>query len=255
MTDRRIEDLTLQPVDPDSPIPLYYQVEKNLRELILRGELSPGDLLPPEMELARYFNISRHTIRMALSQLEKDNLIGRKAGRGTVVKDQEDRIKFYLNRSFTQQMADMGRTAHSEILEQRIGQIDTQSPRALHSKIGAPCLCLTRLRYGDSEPIGLQYTTVLTELCPGLERYDFSTASLYDVLLNEYRLRIKEILHTITAAIASGLTAEKLELAEGDPVLIVNTAALLEKGRMIEFSVSFYRADKYEYSTTHSYPG
>jgi GntR family transcriptional regulator len=255
MTDRRIEDLTLQPVDPDSPIPLYYQVEKNLRELILRGELAPGDLLPPEMELARYFNISRHTIRMALSQLEKDNLIGRKAGRGTVVKDQEDRIKFYLNRSFTQQMADMGRTAHSEVLEQRVGQIDAQSPRALHSKTGAPCLYLTRLRYGDSEPIGIQYTTVLTELCPGLERCDFSTASLYDVLINEYRLQIKEILHTITAAIAAGLTAEKLELAVGDPVLIVNTAAFLEKGRMIEFTVSFYRADKYEYSTTHSYPG
>src|SRR5690606_11013840 len=105
-------------------------------------------------------------------------------GRGTFVKEKPDRNKFYLDRSFTRQMADMGVEAHSTVLAKAGGMIDANAPAALRSKANAPFFYLRRLRLGDGEPIGLQSTTIVTERCPGIERYDFSVHSLYDVLSN-----------------------------------------------------------------------
>lgn len=51
------------------------QVEERIRVAILSGELKSGDLLPPEAELARQFNVSRTTVREALRSLTTQRLI------------------------------------------------------------------------------------------------------------------------------------------------------------------------------------
>src|SRR5262249_24808309 len=98
---RQIEvaHLPVKPVDPDSPVPLYHQIEVDLRVLIQSGQLAPDDVLPPESELCHVYGVGRQTMRMALARLVDDNLIARRAGQGTFVKAQHDRMQFYLDRS------------------------------------------------------------------------------------------------------------------------------------------------------------
>jgi GntR family transcriptional regulator len=246
-------DLPIIPANPNSPIPLYHQVETSLRALIQAGHLRPGDLLPPEIDLARAYGVGRHTMRMALSRLTDDRLISRRAGRGTIVSAQGERAQFFLDRSFTRQMADMGRAARSHVLQAFTGTIDDNAPPALRERLGAPAFFLMRLRFGDDEPIGVQKSTIVTDQCPGLERYDFTTESLYDVLLREYRLAVAEIVHTVSATVADDLKAELLHVSEGDPLLVVSTVALLAGGTAIEQTTSYYRADRYEYTTRSTY--
>jgi GntR family transcriptional regulator len=244
--------LQITPVDPDSPIPLYYQIEADLRRLINSGELSPGAVLPPELVLCQGYGVGRHTMRRALSRLNADNLIVRYAGRGTFVKQLVDRKEFLLDRSFTRQMAEMGKRAHSQVLELSEGVLDTDSPRWLQKYLGARYVYLARLRFGDEEPIGLQYTTVITELCPGLGTHDFDTSSLYDVLSRDYGLVTTKISHTVNAVAANAYQAELLQVSEGEPLLLVKTTAFLDNRQIIEHTVSYYRADKYEYSIIQS---
>jgi len=73
-------------IDPDNPLPLYYQVYADLREQIESGVLAPGDALPPERKLVEAYGVSRITIVKALDKLASDNLIDRQHGRGTFVK-------------------------------------------------------------------------------------------------------------------------------------------------------------------------
>ena len=247
-----VVDLDITPVEPDSPVPLYYQVESDLRRLIQEGALASGDALPPEHVLTEEYSVSRHTIRKALSRLEGDDLIERSAGRGTFVAPQADQTRFYLDRSFTQQMADMGRVASSRVLASEMGEIAEDAPEVLQGKEGAPCLRLSRVRQGDDEPIGIQHHTVLTEACPDLGRHDFTSTSLYDLLAHEYGLRISEIQHAIGAATADARQAELLEIAAGDPLLVVHTAAFLDTGTVIEHTTSHYRADRYMYKIRHT---
>lgn len=248
-----VDDLPLKTVDGSSPVPKYHQIESDLREMIKTGKLVPDDVLPPEMELSRAYSVSRQTMRMALAQLAADDLIARQAGRGTFVKGQPDRTKFYLDRSFTRQMAEMGLIAHSKVISANVGIIDYNSARELAGKQDSPCLHIVRLRYGGEQPIGLQASTILMERCPGLEKYDFNELSLYDTLSNEYHLAITRIAHTVSAVVADDFQAQLLEVNPGDPLLLVKTIAFLDSGQIIEFTNSYYRADKYEFSTTHTY--
>jgi GntR family transcriptional regulator of arabinose operon len=64
--------------------PKHQIVRDHLEQLILQGEVRPGDTLPGEMELSRDLDVSRNTIRHALDQLSKSYRIERTRGRGTI---------------------------------------------------------------------------------------------------------------------------------------------------------------------------
>jgi len=240
-------------VDPHSPLPLYHQVNAHLKDLIRSGNLRIGDMLPPEKELSRAYHVGRQTIREALTRLVNENLLERYAGRGTFVSAPPDRTKFYLDRSFTQQMADLGTESHSRVLRVSTGIIGDSMPLALHKKMGRPCLSLVRLRFGGSEPIGIQSAVVVTERCPDLDQHDFNQESLYNVLFTHYKLAIAEINNFVSAVSATDLQADLLQTSPNAPLLLVRTTAYLDNNEPIEANTSYYRADKYEFSSTHSY--
>lgn len=57
-------------------------VAAGLRARILAGELAVGEALPPERDLARELDVSRTTVRAALTLLEAEGLVLRRVGRG-----------------------------------------------------------------------------------------------------------------------------------------------------------------------------
>lgn len=242
--------LPIQPVDPNSPVPLYHQVEIDLQMLIRSGMLAPDDLLPPEVELSKLYGVGRQTIRMALSRLVAEKLIARRAGRGTMVLAEPDRKSFYLDRSFTHQMADLGMTASSRVLHAARGVVGTNAPKDLRDSHGRPCFYLVRLRYGGDQPIGLQYTTILTQRCADIDRFNFNAESLYGVLSSHYHLVIHSITHRISALSADESQADLLGVRPGDALLQVSCIAYLDDHEIIESSVSYYRTDKYEFTIT-----
>lgn len=65
---------------------LYAQIMSFYRERILNGILPPGTQLPTEMEIAQQHQISRGTVRQALTLLVTEGLLERVQGRGTFVR-------------------------------------------------------------------------------------------------------------------------------------------------------------------------
>ena len=63
------------------------RITGQIRELIVSGELSPGDRLPAERILAQQFGVSRATIREAVSALVALNLLDSRIGDGTYVNE------------------------------------------------------------------------------------------------------------------------------------------------------------------------
>ena len=190
--------------------------------MINRGLFKHGDLLPSEIDLALSLNIGRQTIRQAMSKLVEDGLVERFSGRGTFVCKEKVEKDFFLDRSFSQEMTELGKKTHSKVLSISNAVIDESSPTCFQKKLGAPCLHLTRLRFGDKIPIGLQEAIILTEHCPGLEKHDFTKESLFRVITEIYGLEISEIYHIVNAVIASEEQAELLEINSGDPSCLRN---------------------------------
>lgn len=74
-------------------------VENCIKDLILKGEIKPGDRLPTEKELSRQFGVSSVTVREALRGLETFGLIEKKKGKGggiLVVETDSDSVKIPL---------------------------------------------------------------------------------------------------------------------------------------------------------------
>jgi len=65
----------------------YEQVAEQIRRLISSGQLKPGDLLPPERELAVKLGVGRSSIRDAVRTLEVMGILEPRQGHGTVVRD------------------------------------------------------------------------------------------------------------------------------------------------------------------------
>ncbi len=65
----------------------YEQVAEQIRRLISSGALKPGDLLPPERELAAKLGVGRSSIRDAVRTLEVMGILEPRQGHGTVVRD------------------------------------------------------------------------------------------------------------------------------------------------------------------------
>lgn len=45
------------------------QIIRQIKEIILRGEIKPGEKLPPEREMAEIFSVSRSSVREAIRAL------------------------------------------------------------------------------------------------------------------------------------------------------------------------------------------
>ena len=67
-----------------SPEPLYRQLAQHLESAIGR-KLTPGDRLDSEGQLADRFGVSRITVRQAIEELARKQLVVRKQGKGTFV--------------------------------------------------------------------------------------------------------------------------------------------------------------------------
>jgi len=66
-------------------IPLYTQIRQYILDQIEQKIWLPGDKIPSENELAERFNVSRITVKNALSKLNEDGLIFRVQGKGSFI--------------------------------------------------------------------------------------------------------------------------------------------------------------------------
>lgn len=90
-------------------------VIKQLKDLIIRGELKPGDILPGERELATRFGLGRGYIREAIKTFEIYGIFKSIPGRGTVVADLS--LKSYSD--FMNNMIQFGVNDHMDLLDTR----------------------------------------------------------------------------------------------------------------------------------------
>jgi GntR family transcriptional regulator len=105
-------------------IPLYSRVSSILQNKIISGQYEPGDKLPTEDELVQYFEVSKITVRNALSLLESEGLITRIRGKGTFVAQVIPQKKQYIHTSLNKmaQALERGDTKPLEVKKIKVGE-------------------------------------------------------------------------------------------------------------------------------------
>ena len=73
-------------ISNSSGVPIYEQIEEQIKSLIMTGELAAGDALPSMRLLAKDLKISVITTKRAYEDLERDGYIESVVGKGSFIK-------------------------------------------------------------------------------------------------------------------------------------------------------------------------
>lgn len=229
-----------------SPVPLYYQLKEIFRSWIIAGRFNSGERFPSESELQKHFQVSRMTVRRALTELVQEGFLIRERGRGSFVV--RPRVQSQLRRltSFTEDMQLRGLRVDAMFLDFRV-VCDVEVARKMGVVEDEELVQIRRLRLVEGEPVALQNAYVRHALCPGIVEKGLIEGSLYKTIENGYGLRLGRALQTVEAKPADEYEANLLKIAIGQPVLILERLTYLVDGEPVEYVRSSFRGDRYRF--------
>jgi GntR family transcriptional regulator len=74
--------MTLLSIDNHSGVPIFRQIQDQLRRQLLANQLAPGEQLPPVRDLAVQLRVNPMTVSKAYALLELEGLVERRRGVG-----------------------------------------------------------------------------------------------------------------------------------------------------------------------------
>ena len=235
---------------PDSRLPLWVQITQRLRAAIGRGEFAPGRVLPSETELNQVFGVSRATSRAALNELEREGLIVRRAGKGSIVlRPKVDQPAEEMG-GFSEDMRRRGLRPSYRTLEVGKVPVGIQVAEALEIRSETRAFRSRRLLLAEDEPMGLAISWIpprlLREIAtPTAE--ELSQGSLYEWMFRHCGTRLVRAHQYIEAAAAEPEMAALLGIPSAAPLLIARRQSFDETGKPAEYSVLHFRSDRYRF--------
>jgi GntR family transcriptional regulator len=232
-------------LDPASPVPLYYQLQQQMRQHIDDGAWPAGFVLPAENDLAAQLGVSRATVRQAIAGLVQEGRLERRRNRGTKVTAPPLRQSLQGFYSFARTMAERGLSQHSQVVTLQterapadvITGLGLAQPQAVH---------LERVRFADETPLMIETSWFAADVGQCLFAADLSEASIYDVL-DAAGIPIIQATEFIRPIVLSSHQADVLGVARGDPAFFVERTSYSLK-EPVELRRSVIRGDRYLYS-------
>ncbi len=233
-------------IDHKSAKPLHKQAEELIRELIGKPEYQEGQYLPKEVDLSEQLKISRNTLRQAINTLVTEGLLTRKKGVGTRV--EKKKIFTGVNNwlSFSEEMRVLGIEIHNFELQIFRHEASPEVASFFNIEAGTKVVRLERLRGKKEYP----FVYFISEFSPqlALSASENFNRPLYEILEADYGIVAVTSKEEISAAAADAFIASKLEVKQGEPILIRKRYVYDVHNNPIEYNIGCYRADSFTYT-------
>ncbi|MFV0414564.1 MAG: GntR family transcriptional regulator [Oscillospiraceae bacterium] len=231
-------------LDKSIPIPLYYQVKGILLNEIKSGNVAVGEPIPTESQLCKMYQISRSTVRQAISELVQEGWLVRKTSKGTFVTNPEQTASHIRSfEPFYQQISKRGKKPRTELVELKIIDATTDLAGNLGIAPGDRVISMFRRRFADEEPLVTIQNFLPYSTCDFILSHDFKAESLYEVLMQNQNARIHSTKTIVSAAKATAEDAKYLNVKHGSPMLCFHAISKTEDGKIIDYAFSHYRGD------------
>jgi GntR family transcriptional regulator len=234
-------------LSPTRHAPLYQWLAETLREDISQGVYNPGDVLPTEHELMRRYDLSSTTVRRAVHDLVREGWIYRKAGKGTFVK--RDKVEERLLRltSFAEEMQSRNIKPEFKLVRAKMLVPPAEVAAAFQVPAQQKAYLIERIQLANGEPMAVARGYWRCEIGEQLAQHDLDLIPLYAVLEHTLHIPLVEADESISAAVADADIARKLDIPRHAPLLVRQRLSYTTAMRPVEYTTTFYRADRYEY--------
>ncbi|MER6244631.1 GntR family transcriptional regulator [Streptomyces griseorubiginosus] len=231
-------------LDRGSPVPLYYQLARQLEEAIEHGVLAPGNLLGNEIDLSIRLGLSRPTVRQAIQTLVEKGLLVRRRGVGTQVVHSQVKRPLELS-SLYDDLEAAGQGPATQVVRNETVPASADVAAALSVPEGAEVMLLERLRLTHGQPVALLCNYLPAGLL-ALDSDRLESTGLYR-MLRTAGITLHSARQTIGARRATGEEAARLDEQEGTAVLTMQRTAFDDTGRPVEYGTHIYRASRYAF--------
>lgn len=235
-------------VTKGSAVPYYHQIKEAIKELILSGELKPGEMLPSEFSLSDQLGISRLVIHRAYRELVGEGFLVRQRSKGTFVLPASKRTHvvdgplFSMTESLTQD----GLEPSNEILVQEVVTASGEAWKELKLPPNAQMVHIRSLRMIRELPLAVEDMYFPYERFPEMATVDLNNRSTYVALEELYGAHPQDALDLISAEPATPKYATLLGVKKGAPVVRVKRVATDRKGLPVEYSTVIFHAGRYQ---------
>jgi len=237
-------------VDRESQQKLYVQMYSIIKEKIETREWPNGTQIPTEDELCRVYDVSKATVRMAISELGRNGYLKKLQGKGTFVTHALMDLGIAMKTRLTEDMFGEGVKAKREVLQKGLKEPNTEMKAFLRFNGNAEhayyILCR---RVVDGEPAYLEESFVSLAVFPGIEHEDVSQRSFYDLIQEKGIKKIFKVVQTIEVGEIQGEAAGLLKAVEGAPVLLLHRLLIGSDANPIAYTRLTGMGTKYKIQT------
>lgn len=237
-------------IDKNSPMPIYYQLEQVIQEMINSNELNEGDKIPTEEELCEIYNISRMTVRHAIAGLVNSGILIKKKAIGTFITSRKHLFQLSELHSFTDDMKKRGFNVTNTVLEKKIIKVDENLKNTFNINKISKILKIKRLRKINNEPLAIEISHIPLSIFSGIENEDFSTGSLFNIFEKKYNQRLSHSEQSLEPVIATADECKYLNIKKASPLLKMTGITYAANNLAIEYVIGYYRGDRYKFKLT-----
>jgi len=238
-------------LDRGSPLPLWAQLEADLRARLEAGEFT--DSFPTDLELTETYSVSRHTVREAVRHLNKTGLLRRERGRGTVVNRAEFEQSLGTLYSLFQSVESAGVEQTSEMLRCEV-VTDTVAASHLGIDEATELVLLERLRLAAGAPLAVDRAWMPHEIAAPLLDVDWAHTALYTELANMGAPVPNQGWERLTPIVPAPADRTRLALRKTDAAFFLERLGCRDDVP-IEWRTTIIRGDRYRFVTDWSAGG
>lgn len=200
-------------------IPQHRMLYELLRKHIVEGIYPEGSLLPSENELCSTHEVTRPTVRQALSRLASEGYIMKHQGKGSIVRSLPKGIGILSIQGTT---SGVGKHNLETNLIKKPYACKWPKDFAFELselELESGCIILERTRIVDGSQVLYEVSFIPNINIPRFTQKSFENKSLFDVMRTNYSLEVIGGNQKIMAIQANEEIGKYLNIKPGDPVL------------------------------------
>lgn len=224
------------------------QVSNNLTKRLMyeirEGIFAGYTMLPPEVDMATLFDVSRNVLRECLTCLEREGWITRKHGVGTLINRQAVRLKNRLDQTcgIKQSLVENGKTTDSDLVSVEHLTATEEVAQKLEIRVGDPVLCVKQVFLGDGKP-AIFCVDYIPERSIQNKAYDTDDlrSSIFDFLKQFCGISdIETFITEVRALPATKEEAEALHVPQNTPLLFLGETGYTLRSNPVIYSRVLY---------------
>ncbi|MDU3153337.1 MAG: GntR family transcriptional regulator [Anaerococcus hydrogenalis] len=225
---------------------------KLIDELITKiSFMEKGDKLPSERQLCKDYNVSRTTVRNAIGSLVNSGMLYQIQGKGTFVREQnrQNLSNYY---SFTEQTKKNGKTPKSIVIKFDIKEANSDLKKLLKLEKEDKIIQFDRLRLADDIAMMYETTIIPYNRFSTINKQLLSKKALYDIFDELFNTKIYQVKESFSVSSLEDEKAQALNIMSKSPCLKIQRESYDIENIMIEYTISYARADKFYYETSYN---